>query len=98
MAPESLCKPVPRKIGDSKSSFPFPAASTTVIPLAVAARMAEKMSFQYCMATYFPFGPVPWSSIKMTSPARSRREAFMIAPAVFQTPLITADCTIARAR
>ena len=49
--------------------MPLPAASTTVMPFAVAAAIAEKMSPQNCIATYLPFGPVACNSIRMTSPA-----------------------------
>ena len=95
IAPLSFCRPVLLKIGRSKFSLPLPAASTTVMPLAVAAAIAEKMSSQYCIATYFPLGPVACNSIRITSPAFKAAAALVIAPAALKTPLMTAEWTTA---
>ena len=81
--------------GEIEVLVAVPAASTTVMPLAVAATIAEKMSLQNCIATYLPFGPVACSSMRMTSPALRLAVALVIAPAALNTPLITAECTIA---
>jgi hypothetical protein len=67
------------------------------MPFAVAAAMAEKMSPQYCMATYFPFGPVACNSMRITSPAFNWLAALLMAAAVLKTPLTIAEWTTALA-
>jgi hypothetical protein len=61
------------------------------MPLVVAALIAVKTSDQNCMATNFPLGPVPWSSMRITSPAPSWFAALLMAPAVLNTPLMMAE-------
>jgi hypothetical protein len=87
-----LLSPVLLKADRSKFSSPLPAASTTVMPWAVTATMAEKISGQNCIATYLLFGPPgACSSIRMTSPFLSWEAALISACARLKTPPITAE-------
>src|SRR5438552_16998426 len=77
-------------MAESRFIEPLPAASTTIMPRAVALRMASYSACQYSMAMYSNcpqlqeqakplYGPLECNSIRMMSPAVSCAAALLIA-------------------